>query len=181
MTRRLYVWLLVAALAAVALLLLVMRSTVNRQGSLADSSAVENLTVIIDQQSFDLRDGVAEVAAGPGSSATNTLSIVGDPVSGEVGADGRTGTALLLRNDPGGSGIFYYAVLAINDGEHYHATNALPLGDRIVPKGIDVTDGRFAYRFLERRPGEPMAAEPSVEKTVVVRLDPAGDRISAVS
>jgi hypothetical protein len=57
----------------------------------------------------------------------------------------------------------------------------LPLGDRIKPERLDFTDGRFVYRFLERRPGEPMAAEPTVGKTVVVQFDPASDRISAVS
>ena len=51
----------------------------------------------------------------------------------------------------------------------------------IVPKTIEFTDGRFVYRFLEHKPGEPMAAEPTVEKRVVVQFDPVANLISAVS
>lgn len=179
--KRLYIWLVVAALAAVALLVFVMRSSLNHDGLQSDSATAVNLTVTIDQQTFTLRNGVAEVDEAPGSAAKNTLRVVGGPVSGAVNGDGKPDSALLLQNDPGGSGTFYYAVLAVNDGGGYHASNVLALGDRIVPKGIDFTDGRFVYRFLERKPGEPMAAEPTVEKKVVVEFDPATDRISVVS
>ena len=181
MTKRLYTWLVVAALAAVALLVFVMRSSLNPEAPQADRSAMENLTVTIDQQRFVMQGGVAELDAAPGSAAKNTLRVVGEPVSGDVTGDGKPDGALLLRNEPGGSGTFYYAVLAVNDGGRYHASNVLALGDRIVPKGIDFANGRFVYRFLDRRPGEPMAADPTVQNTIVVEFDPATDRISAVS
>lgn len=178
LTRRLYLWLVVAALAAVALLVFVMRSSLDRQAPQGNSSSAKDLTVTIDQQTFDMNNGVATVESAPGS-ATNTLRVVGEPVAADVNGDGKPDAALLLQNDPGGSGTFYYAVLAVNEGDGYHATNVLPLGDRIKPEGIDVTDGRFVYRFLERKPGEPMADAPTVEKKVVVQFDPAQDRITA--
>ena len=181
MARRLYLWLVVAALAAVAVLIFVMRSSLHHQVLQANPSSPEDLTVTIDQQTFNLRDGVAEVDAAPGSAAKNTLRIVGEPVAGDINGDGKPDSALLLRNEPGGSGTFYYAVLAVNGGGGYRASNALALGDRVVPKTIEFTDGRFVYRFLERKPGEPIAAEPTVEKRVVVRFDPAANLISAVS
>jgi hypothetical protein len=179
--KRLYVWLVVAALAAVAVLIFVMRSSLHHQVSQANPSSAEDLTITIDQQTFDLRNGIADVDAAPGSAAKNTLRVVGKPVAGDVNRDGKPDNALLLQNAPGGSGTFYYAVLAVNDGGGYHASNVLPLGDRIKPERVDFTDGRFVYRFLERGPGEPMAADPTVEKKVVVQFDPASDRISAVS
>ena len=174
-------WLVVAALAAVALLVFVMRSTLDRQGPQANPPSAKDLTVTIDQQTFTMKDGFAEMESAPGSAAKNTLHVVGEPVTADVSGDGKPDTALLLRNDPGGSGTFYYAVLAVNGDSGYHASNALVLGDRIKPESIDVTDGRFVYRFLERKPGEALAAEPTVQKTVVIQLDPATDRISAVS
>jgi hypothetical protein len=179
--KRLYVWLVVAAVAAVAVLVVVMRSSLKQYVPQDNSLSPETLTVAIDQQTFTMKDGVAELPAAPGSPAHNTLRIVGAPVSGDVNADGKDDTALILRNDPGGSGSFYYAVVAINDGTRYHASNALALGDRIAPQSIDFADGRFVYRFLERKPGEPMAARPSVPTTLVVTVDPDSDRISAVS
>lgn len=179
-TKRLFLWLVIAAVAALALLLFVMRPLMDRQEGQPDSVALRNLTVSIDDQSFDLKDGVAELPAAPGSAARNTLRMVGDPVSGDVNGDGRPDAALLLRNDAGGSGTFYYAVLAVNDGGSYHATNAVALGDRIAPESVNLVDGRFVYRFLERKPGEPLSAEPTVQKSVGVSLDPASGRISAV-
>lgn len=179
--KRLYVWLVVAALAAVAILIFVMRSSLDRQGPQANPSAAKDLTVTIDQQTFTMRDGVAEVESAPGSAAKNTLHVVGEPVTADISGDGKPDTALMLRNDPGGSGTFYYAVLAVNGDGGYHASNALLLGDRIKPESIDVAEGRFVYRFLERKPGEALAAEPTVEKKVIVQFDPATDRISAVS
>lgn len=180
-TRRVYIGLLLAALAAVAVLIAVMRSAVKHEELQTVPTASENLTVTIDQQAFNLRDGVAELPAAPGTATKNTLRVVGSLVPGDINDDGKLDTALLLANDPGGSGTFYYGVVAVNDGGAYRASNALPLGDRIKPQGIHFTDGRFVYRFLDRKPGEPMAAEPSVEKTVVVAFDPASDSISAVS
>jgi len=179
--KRLYIWLLVAALAAVAVLIFVMRSSLNHKGPQANPASAENLTVTIDQEKFVMKDGVAERNAAPGSAAKNTLRVVGQPVTGDVNGDDKPDTALLLRNEPGGSGTFYYAVLAVNDGGSYRASNVLALGDRIVPKSIDFSDGRFVYRFLERKPGEPMAAEPTVEQKVYVQFDPATQRISALS
>ena len=47
-SKRLFLWLVIAAAAALALLLFAMRPAMNRQAAQVDSSAVENLTVTID-------------------------------------------------------------------------------------------------------------------------------------
>ena len=169
--------LIVAALVVVAAAVGIL-FTVFRGGHTGPSprSATEHLAVTIGDQTFTLINGVAENTE---SGAKETLRVVGEPVTGDVTADGKPDTALLLADDPGGSGTFYYAVLAIDDGGAWRATNALPLGDRIQPEKIQFTDGQFVYHFLERKPEEPMAAAPTVENSVPVRLDPATGRISA--
>lgn len=170
--------LIVGALAVVAVLAGVL-FTVIRGGHSGPAvrPATENLAVTIGEQSFTLVNGVAEKEIAPG--ATETVKVVGEPVIGDASGDGRPDTALLLADDAGGSGTFYYAVLAIDDGGSWRATNALPLGDRIRPEGIQYSDGQFVYRFLERQPDDPMTATPTVENTVPVRLDPVTGRISA--
>ena len=140
-------------------------------------SATNGLTVTIGEQNFTLVNGTATKEIAPGS--TETVRVIGEPVTGDASGDGRPDTALLLADDPGGSGTFYYAVLAIDDGGSWRATNALPLGDRIKPEKVQYADGQFVYHFLERKPDEPMAAEPTEENSVPVRLDPATGRISA--
>lgn len=141
------------------------------------ASATDGLTVTIGEQNFTLVNGTATKEIAPGS--TETVRVIGEPVTGDASGDGRPDTALLLADDPGGSGTFYYAVLAIDDGGSWRATNALPLGDRIKPEKVQYADGQFVYHFLERKPDQPMAAEPTEENSVPVRLDPATGRISA--
>lgn len=149
-----------------------------KTAALDPASAAQNLTVTIDDQPFTLVDGVAEVPAAADSATVNTLRVVGDPVGGDVTDDGKPEAALLLSNEPGGSGTFYYAVLAVNEDGAWHATNALPLGDRIKPEDVEFTGGRFVYRFLVRAAGEPMAGSPKVEKLVPIRFDPSTEEIS---
>lgn len=169
--------LIVAALIVAASALGVIFAVIRRGDVQAQPLPAKNLAVTIGDQSFNLVDGVAEKEIAPGSK--ETVRVVGEGVSGDVDGDGKPEVALLLADDPGGSGTFYYAVLAISEGKSWRATNALPLGDRIKPEGIDFSNGQFVYRFLERNPDEPMAATPTVENAVPVRLDAESGRISA--
>lgn len=168
---------LVAAMAALALLFAVVRSALNRSESV-DLSALNNLIVTIDGDNFILVNGVAERQSAPGSAAENTVRLVGEPVAGDITGDGKTDAALVIRSDPGGSGTFYYAVIAVNDGGAYRATNVLALGDRIVPQRVDFTGDRFRYHYLDRKPDQSMADAPSVERTVSVTFDPDTGTIS---
>jgi hypothetical protein len=178
MKRPVLTGLLLASAAALILLFVVMRSAI-QQSSVAAPAEVKNITVTLDGDTVTLNDGVAEEPAAPGSAAQNTVRIVGEPVMGDATGDGRADAALLLENDPGGSGTFYYAVLAVDDDGSYRATNAVSLGDRIAPRGVEFTGGRFVYRYLERKPGEPQAVAPSVEKRTEISVDAASNRISA--
>ena len=69
--------------------------------------------------------------------------------------------------------------MAINEVGSYHASNAVPLGDRIDPQTVALKDGRFVYTYLERAPGESMADRPSLEKIVTISVDKATGVISA--
>jgi len=169
--------LLIAAAVALGVLFVVIRTSVSSQHT--RSAATEHLSVTIGDQSFTLINGVADKQSAPGSAATETVRVVGEPVSIDVTGDGTDDVALLLADDPGGSGTFYYAVLAVNDGGSWHATNVVPLGDRIAPEKIEVVNGQFVYRFLERHPGDPMATTPTVQNSVPIRFDAATGRISA--
>jgi hypothetical protein len=172
---------LVAVIAAVAIAGFI-RFNVTDGGDLLPPKPPAELTdlaITIDDQKFTMSNGVAEIPATPGSAIKNTIRLVGEPVMGDADGDGDLDAALLIQNDPGGSGTFYYAVAAINNGGVYRASNALLLGDRIEPQTVEFTDGRFAYTYAERRAGEPMTAHPSVEKTVLITVDKSTGVISA--
>jgi heat shock protein HslJ len=138
---------------------------------------VKNMSYVIDGETFDLINGKAEKEIALGSISKNTVMMFGEPVYGDLNKDGKIDAAILLANDPGGSGTFYYAVLAINKGDGYQATNTMFLGDRIAPQTVEIRDGRAVYNFAERKAGEPMTAQPSIGKSVWINYDKATGEI----
>lgn len=111
---------------------------------------VKNIAYTIDNEIFTLVNGRAEKTYTPDSATKNILSIFGEPKYGDLDTDGDEDAAILLAHDPGGSGTFYYAVLAVNNAGNYQATNALLLGDRITPQTVDILYGSAVYNFFER-------------------------------
>jgi heat shock protein HslJ len=132
---------------------------------------IMNLTCSVDGVTFVLEDGRAEIESAPGSAIRNSLAVFGEPAYGDLDNDGDTDAAICLVNDPGGSGTFYYAVLAINDRSAYRATDAMLLGDRIAPQSVEIIDGRPVYNFSVRKADEPMSAPATVVRQIWIHYD----------
>jgi hypothetical protein len=132
---------------------------------------VKNMIYDVEGTIFELKNGEAEYKFSEDSETTNSLVIFGEPVYGDVDKDGDEDTALWLVNDPGGTGKFYYAVLVLNNGDVYKTTNTVFLGDRIAPQTLEIKPEGVVYNFAERSPEDPMTAEPSVAKSVWIKLD----------
>lgn len=69
---------------------------------------------------------------------------------------------MVIASEPGGSGTFYYVAVAELDGSVYTGSAGVLLGDRIAPQRVTFADGVVTVDYAERRPGEPMSAQPSV-------------------
>ncbi len=69
---------------------------------------------------------------------------------------------MIIATEPGGSGTFYYVAVAELDGGAYTGSAGVLLGDRIAPQRVTFADGVVTIDYAERRPGEPMSAQPSV-------------------
>ncbi len=134
-------------------------------------SSVKNMPYVILNKTFTLKGGKAEVALTPGSSSVNILLMFGEPVYGDLDGDGDTDAAILLANSPGGSGTFYYAVLAIKNGKSYTSTNALLLGDRITPQTVEIKEGRALYNYAVRKDTDPVTTSPSIGKSLWIHYD----------
>jgi len=106
----------------------------------------------------------------------------GNEVRHDLNDDGREDVAFLLTREPGGSGTFFYAVVALNTLTGYVGSEAFFLGDRIAPQPITIDEGltsRGTYRqnvivvnYADRLPGEPFTARPSMGKSVWLKLNP---------
>jgi hypothetical protein len=71
--------------------------------------------------------------------------------------DGRDDAVVILVNEPGGSGSFYYVAAAYNDGTQFVGSTALLLGDRIDIQSVAVSDGIVIVSYSDRpQPGAPL-------------------------
>lgn len=146
-------------------------------GPLTKNSSLKNIAVNIGNESFKLVDGKAEKDIVAGSATKNKVFLFGEPVLGDLDKDGDNDAALLLVNEPGGSGTFYYSVLAIYTDGVYKATDAMLLGDRISPQTVEIQDGRAVYNFAERKVGESFQVPPSIGKSIWVNYDSKSNQI----
>jgi len=116
----------------------------------------------IEGQVVTLVGGVAEVQAAPGSASKITTRVFGNEAMGDLNGDGKEDTAFLLTQDGGGSGTFFYVVVALKTDDGYTGTNAVLLGDRVAPQTTEIHGIELIVNYAERAPGEPMTAQPSV-------------------
>ena len=132
----------------------------------------ENATYTIDGQKVTLVNGVSEVAAAPGSVTKTTTRYFGNAVTYDLNGDGRPDTAFILTQDTGGSGTFYYFVAALNMPNGYVGSEGFLLGDRIAPQSTSMGTGTVVIvNYADRAPGENFAVQPSVGKSIKLKLD----------
>lgn len=102
------------------------------------------------------------------SSATVRRVFLSDFVAGGE-LDDRAGedVAVILVDQPGGSGTFYYLAALMRRGEGWESLTAVFLGDRIRidSLSIDSDDRAIAVTFRTRAEGVAMAGEPTVTQT----------------
>src|SRR3989344_7159747 len=90
------------------------------------------------------------------------VTILEEKAYGDINGDQKPDTAVLLAESGGGSGVFIYAAAYVSGPVNYKGSNAVFLGDRISPQKISITSGVITISYLDRKPDEPFAAEPTV-------------------
>ncbi|BCF95928.1 hypothetical protein PPGU19_004970 [Paraburkholderia sp. PGU19] len=134
-------------------------------GALAGTVDVDyrNATFRIDNEDVKLSNGERAVPAAPGSATQHVTRVFGKPVGGRL--DSKPAAAVFLVDEPGGSGIFNYVAVAFSDCSK---TNAVFLGDRIVPRSIVFHGRSIVVTYLDRKLDEPMAAIPKVKNSMTL-------------
>ncbi len=128
----------------------------------------KNIAYTIDGESFLLVNGVAEKESAPGapgekSAEKSTVRYFGNEAKADWNGDGKDDTAFIINEETGGTGVFYYVVVALTTPDGLVGTNAVFLGDRIAPQTTQAGVGsQIIVNYADRAPGEPMVATPSV-------------------
>lgn len=133
-------------------------------------SDYKNGTYEIDGQKITLKNGEYRDFV-PGSSAPMTFSYFGNEAIGDVNGDGKEDVAFILVGASGGTGVFYYATVALKTNTDYVGTNAIFLGDRIAPQNMEIKNGVLIANYAERLPKEPMVTEPSLGVSKYLKIE----------
>jgi len=131
----------------------------------------------IEGARVQLKNGNAETEAAPGSASSVTTRYFGNDFKTDLDNDGREDVVFLLTQETGGSGTFFYVVAARNTDRGYVGSDAYPLGDRIAPQGFGMSPNPrhknvVVVTYADRAASEPMTAQPSIGKSVYLKLDP---------
>ena len=135
-----------------------------------------NAEYVIEGQRIRLADGIAEAETSPGSASRTVTRYFGNELRTDLNGDGRQDVVFLLTQQRGGSGTFFYAVAALNTEAGYLGSDGYLLGDRIAPQTTVVSPNPrhrnvIVVNYGDRRPDEPMTAQPSVGKSANLKLD----------
>lgn len=118
-----------------------------------------------------LRDGFYERTVVPGSAAKISVAVFEAPAYGDLDDGDTTDAAVILVYQGGGSGTFFYLAAALNQADKVRGTNAVLLGDRIIPQSVSIQNRTIVVRFLDRGPDDAMAATPDRSMTAYAYVD----------
>lgn len=135
-----------------------------------------NATYEIEGREIILMNGEAKIETAPGSESKITVRYFGNEAEGDLNGDGLKDKAFLITQDGGGSGLFYYAVVALKNSSGYKITNPFFIGDRIAPQSTYIPENSMELQvnYAERRPEEPMTAQPSMGATKLLKVNSDG-------
>ena len=146
--------------------------------SAGTTTPYKDISVEIEGQLFKLVNGASETAAAPGSASKIVTTYFANEATGDLNGDGSADTAFLITQSRGGTGTFYYVVVALRTSGGYSGTNAVLLGDRIAPQMTRISGSDLIVYYADRKPGEPMTASPSVGVSMYLRV--TGGRLVVV-
>jgi len=140
-----------------------------KQGSSAED--YQDAEFVIDGQRVRLNDEVPDDAGETDGVMRTITRYFGNNAKGDLNGDGAPDLAFIVTQGGGGSGMFYYVVATIqNPDGTFSGMNGVYLGDRIAPMTTEISDGWLTVNYADRKSDEPMAATPSVGKSLYVRI-----------
>ncbi len=137
-------------------------------------SDYKNIAYRIDGQTVQLVNGRAETTL-PNSSSVVKTAYFGNDLVTDLNGDGLEDRVFLITQETSGTGVFYYVVAAIRTPTGFVSSDAYYLGDRIAPQTINRSPNPRHVRvvvvnYADRRVGEPMTTQPSIGKSVYLKL-----------
>jgi hypothetical protein len=128
-----------------------------------------NAGYYIDGIVYTLSNGILDQQI-EDSTTFNKFKLLEFKASGDINQDSVDDSAVILINDAGGSGTFYYLGI-LTSGPTPIIENTSFLGDRIEVKEINFVDGNFEVVYLDRDVETSFDQPPTIEITGIAELD----------
>lgn len=119
-----------------------------------------NATYSIEGKPVTLVNGKADEPIVPGGASRHVTALTPFMARGDIEGDGQQDVAVLLTDNSGGSGVFYY--LAAFPATQGPSTAAVFVGDRISVTNLAISDRKIVVSYLTRPDGAPFSAAPTV-------------------
>lgn len=134
-----------------------------------NSADPSNAGYYIDGIVYTLSNGILDQQI-EDSTIFNKFKLLEFKASGDINQDSVDDSAVVLINDAGGSGVFYYLGI-LTSGPTPIIENTSFLGDRIEIKEINFVDGNFEVLYLDRDVETSFDQPPTIEITGIAELD----------
>ena len=133
----------------------------------------KNSTFEINNIVVSLKNGYEEKRS-PDDKYTISTRYFGNEVRVDLNRDGLIDYGYIVVQNSGGSGSFYYEIIALSNKDKTYTTNAFLLGDRIAPQSSNLALGKLVVNFVDRKPNQSFSVQPSVGKTVTFEVNSVG-------
>lgn len=127
-----------------------------------DTNQVADFEPNPDNATFRFFDKTITLSEGKNNEEDISTQVLEQRASGDLNADGKSDTVVLLAQSGGGSGVFIYIAAYVSGPVSYKGTNVIFIGDRVYPQSVSISNGVVTLKYLDRKPDEPFAAEPTV-------------------
>jgi len=131
----------------------------------ASGPDILNATFKFESSSMTLKNGRNEQITIPESGFVQETILTNIIGLGDINADRKEDAVGIVVQTGGGSGVFIYLVADVSGLIDYKGSNAVFIGNRIDPKSISIENSVITLTYLDRKPEEAFAAEPTISTT----------------
>lgn len=124
---------------------------------------------IIEGEEVKLRRGISKSKTGKNSATKIITRYTGENSIADLNNDGTNEMVVILSQETGGSGTFYYAAVISSDNKRNKGSNAVFIGDRIKTKNIEINNEEIIINYLDRQENESMSALPTLKVSKVLQ------------